>query len=343
MAPRYKTINIPRDKSNDATAGLMICFMIVGHALLWSNIHDSQLFSFLRRMLFFFMAFFFYKSGMFYKPIELKKQLSKKTKTLMIPFFAYAMFGEIVRWIRMYFQEGDTNLYHWFIHPIISFVGRGGPTGNVPLWFLFALFLTTLVISIIDNCRLHRWVLFVVALGVSIGRTIVNEQMIPPIVFELSNGILYYMLGMLDGKLTKRHVLLFAALYVIIVICCPSYVEFRTGRLAYGSWLLWLLSSTAGIVTFSWLFKLKVLANPILCAIGRNSLHIFAFHWILFDLVCLVFQYQIHEEGRVFGEMFSKVPDMRLFWTLVVVTTLIMPIYVYLLKHLNLVCRFCDK
>lgn len=61
-----------RDESLDAVCGLMIVYMIYGHICLWSGIQQIE---WIPRLLYFFMPWFFFKSGLFFKPRSLKEEL----------------------------------------------------------------------------------------------------------------------------------------------------------------------------------------------------------------------------------------------------------------------------
>lgn len=69
-----------RDNSLDAACGLMIIYMIYGHICLWSGVTQVEIFP---RLLFFFMPWFFFKSGMFFKPRSYKSELSGGGKEIV--------------------------------------------------------------------------------------------------------------------------------------------------------------------------------------------------------------------------------------------------------------------
>lgn len=164
-----------RDNSLDIVGGILIVYMILGHAFLWSHTYNNVTYLFLRRCLFFFMAFFFYKSGMFYTRRSVKDAISRGLHKFIYPFVVYMLIGEAVRCLRLYIQEGDINIVHYIVYPFISVVGRGGPSGNVPLWFLLALFFTQLVVAVSDKYNVSRLRLLIGSFVVTIFYFFLNK------------------------------------------------------------------------------------------------------------------------------------------------------------------------
>ena len=67
------------DYSVDAVCGLMIIYMIYGHICAWSGVQQIELFPCL---LFYFMPWFFFKSGMFFREKSFKKEFVNGVKNL---------------------------------------------------------------------------------------------------------------------------------------------------------------------------------------------------------------------------------------------------------------------
>ena len=65
-------VNIRRQSNIDSVAGLLIIHMILGHCIQVTDCRDLTLYKWMQ-VLSFFMPWFFFKSGMFYKerkPVE---------------------------------------------------------------------------------------------------------------------------------------------------------------------------------------------------------------------------------------------------------------------------------
>ncbi len=92
-----------RDSSLDAACGLFIVYMIVGHAFQWSFTTSDSFYKYSDYVLFMFMPWFFFKSGMFYKKQKsVKLVIHKCIKKLIVPYLVYSAVGEIVFWVSLY-------------------------------------------------------------------------------------------------------------------------------------------------------------------------------------------------------------------------------------------------
>lgn len=56
-----------RNYGFDLMSGCLIIYMIFCHIMQWAKLADCDIYSILQRFLFFFMAWFFYKSGIYLK------------------------------------------------------------------------------------------------------------------------------------------------------------------------------------------------------------------------------------------------------------------------------------
>ena len=78
----------------DSIAGIMIVYMICYHILQWGGIDVINVF--VMRPLFFFMAWFFFKSGMFHKGCSTNEMLKKGFHKLILPFIVFTIIGYIL-------------------------------------------------------------------------------------------------------------------------------------------------------------------------------------------------------------------------------------------------------
>lgn len=324
-----------RDGSLDSIGAILIIYMIIGHAFQWTHTQSNQFYVLLQRFLFFFLAFFFYKSGMFYRKSSMKIVVQKGIKKFLIPFCVYMVIGEIVRCIRLNVQEGDTSIVHYVVNPIISIVGRGGPSGDVPLWFLLALFSTQLVVALSDKYHIPKIYLFVFSI-ICAGLGSFLDFVIPPLIYETFLGVIFFIIGiyMKDLQYDKKVFVVSLVIYLSISIFIPSFVDFRKNSVSHGYWGLWVVSSITGIIVFINLFK-YVFSNRLLSKMGQYSMQFFSFHWILFDVVFLFAGWPIIENGKVFGDFFDKNPNWTAFYTLLFVSIITLPLYACLVSMLK--------
>lgn len=93
-----------RDKSLDVICGLFIINMILGHILQWSNLTDSLLYQ-LTDLFFFFMPWFFYKSGYFFQKRRIYEVVTKYAKKFLSKYVLWSIIGSCFYVIILYQQN----------------------------------------------------------------------------------------------------------------------------------------------------------------------------------------------------------------------------------------------
>lgn len=96
------TIIYKRRNSNiDAGAGLCLIYMMVMHAMLFADLNGCKLHHYWGGLMFFFMPYFFAKSGMFISSKHelgvLKVAIKKNFQRLIVPFILFSFFGFLVQ------------------------------------------------------------------------------------------------------------------------------------------------------------------------------------------------------------------------------------------------------
>lgn len=156
--------------------------------------------------------------------------------------------------MRLYIIEGDTDWVHYLVYPIISIIGRGGPSGNTPLWFLLALFLTQLFVIFSSRLKMPKLLTFSIALLLSYLGTLTNNNKIsiPPIIWEVASGSIFFLCGnyLRELQYGKKAMLVALIIYVCVIIFAPSYYDFRKGSIEQGYWIAYIISSISGIFLF---------------------------------------------------------------------------------------------
>ena len=150
-------ISSRRDISIDFLSGILVSYMIYTHICQESRQTNSILYVFLDSVLFYFMPWFFYKSGIFYKHnTPYKGTLNKINERFVWPIIIFG-FANLPFFLMSNFAyiQSDTNyvisffkltIYHLFI--------KGSPFGNAPLWFLISLVFIRLFCLIIKSDKL---------------------------------------------------------------------------------------------------------------------------------------------------------------------------------------------
>lgn len=313
-----------RDSSLDLLCGILISYMIIYHAYIWCPITKSIIIEIFDKIFFFFMPWFYYKSGMFNKKESTKEIAITNTKKLLFPFIIYTVMGEIVLWLCINLRnEGEFDIIKYLVSSLKCLIIQGSTIGNQPLWFLVSLYITKVFFSFLRNKNIPTTIIlllsFIAGWISSYTGAYINGRFLIPYLFMSSTiGITFYGLGTLLHRIQYTKVVFFVAsiIYISIILLLPSQVDVRLNMLKQGSWIAFMVSSLAGIIVANNLARLKILQFPFLISIGNNSLSYYCFHWILFYLTT-----------TICGNFNSD--NYYLLTVLYIVSTFFLPIYAY--------------
>lgn len=110
-----------RDKSLDTISGILILWMIYEHY----NVSSGLYLSFAPPFLFCFMAWFFYKSGMFHKQKKDTKIVVQGWKRLIIPYISFTVIGFFTG-IVVKVLNNDLDFAHYTLQSIWQIAKMGG-------------------------------------------------------------------------------------------------------------------------------------------------------------------------------------------------------------------------
>lgn len=273
-----------RDNSIDVVAGLLIVHVILGHIFQWA--HMNSFYAPVNRALIFFMPWFFFKSGMYFKDKPIN-QVLLNTKRLLLPFAVFSLIGQFF-WSIMMYVDGDREISHYLLSPFKTLFAEGAINGNLPLWFLLTLCVVQCVYSLVQS---KRGLVLVVSLLVAY---LLNEigYSKPYLLANCCSGLFFYSAGhILKEYQYKTPIALLSMIIVIaILLIYPSMVDMRSNQLLCGNYLIWCLYSLAAITTINYLsrhLKFELITKPI-SFIGRNSMIFYVLHWIIMTIVLII-------------------------------------------------------
>lgn len=268
-----------RDNTLDCACGILIIHMILGHIFQWSQLTATHFYRWMN-ILYFFMPWFFFKAGIFYKKTPVKKVLSTGFRRLIVPFIALSLIGHAFLCIS-FVQEGGHTWQDFLISPIKDILLLGSTTGNFPLWFLLSLFFTKILYSLLNtqipptyitgtsclSCLAIYW--FHIQYPNYLPNTVCD-------LFFFSTGY------QLRGLQYKRTLFFLSALiYISTLNLTPSFVDMRSNSLLSGYYPIWLIGAIAGCITLNNICRsAKKHLLPILCTIGYHSILFYISHWI---------------------------------------------------------------
>jgi len=270
-----------RDVQLDSLCGVLVVYMILGHIQIVSNVAVPEGVALMAmRALNFFMAWFYFKSGMFAGLMSFKSCLEKSFHRLIVPYIEFSVIGYAVERI-MACLRGN---YEWgfslILAPIRQVIYGGAVNGNVPLWFLVSLFAVRLLACLrkyVGNVCLAIIALALYFAARSLGIPVVWAYNIPLGLFFYEFGIIFR-----DLQYNKTLFILSGLVYVALLIFTTSSIDFRTGQ-TNGNPILLVLFATSGI--FVWDNIFKRLKLTFLHKIGEDSMWYYCVHWIFLIVI----------------------------------------------------------
>lgn len=282
-----------RNNALDIVAGILIIRMIFGHYLTMANLDGSVLFKSMN-VLFFFMPWFFFKSGMFC-PAEKKDNktfLSNNLKKLIIPYTFFSFIGIAIALVLTIID--NHTITSFAVSQCKDILFRQAIWFNAPLWFLLSLFFARIAFNCLRK-YVNHYVLVFVLLIVAFAHHIFLAKYGIYWGGNICSGLLFYILGfkLKEIQYKKKNLLVAIVILAIIATISPSIVTMYGNTLIYddGIYLLWYPFCLAGIVVFNNVIKSVsvFLEHFHFDDFGRNSMIYYVLHWPLALLICTIY------------------------------------------------------
>ena len=260
----------------DIFRAIGIILMIMGHIPCFGSRFDHFIHAF-------HMPMFFFVTGFFYKTddLQIKKTLTKKTRTLLIPYICFGIFywilGVMISWPSMNFVA-LIKLFSW---------NTSLPDLGAAIWFLTALFLAEMIYTILCKYIQNKVILNIIIVMIFLVGCTLSAFLpynLPWGMHAAFVGIGFIHIGRLLRK-KKCNKILNLKIYELIIVCIMAgilifkngYVNMRLGE--YSNIALFWISSTLAIISL-WNIAKKIeivlcKCQPILCwfvSVGRNSI-----------------------------------------------------------------------
>ena len=281
-----------RDSSLDTVGGVMILYMIFMHCCQFAGMMEWEVERFLSVAFSCFMAWFFFKSGVFHREGQgVQSAVKGVLPKLLRPYVAFSIVGYAVYCVVLW-ARGDRDLVHYTLSIAKGILLAGSYGGALHLWFLVTLFAVKVFSPIIvDKCKLVG----VIACGLIgcacayVGAGQLKLQ--PYYAFSFFPAMFFYGLGhtLKERQYGKWAAGLSAAVFVAS-FAYPSMVDFRVNHLTSGAYPLFLLYSLAGIVVFNNTAKAIGRGLWPFTQVGRQSMYWYCAHWPLLLIINLLFR-----------------------------------------------------
>ena len=139
----------------DIAAGIMIIWLLIYHAL-WPMYKSDVLCAV--PFLFFFMPWFFYKSGYFFSPKALSETFKNDAIKLLKTYVVWSLIGYVCYILQHFFYYNSLSFTEIVYNPLRSLCFYGLIPLNTPLWFLPVLFMVHQLANLLCKCGNLLWI-----------------------------------------------------------------------------------------------------------------------------------------------------------------------------------------
>lgn len=307
----------------DFSAGIMILWMIICHALLFAGYSKlsfaesvAELPSWMHAYmadngdikmvdpnvwfpyLSFFMAWFFYKSGLFFEKHPIKSLMLKDSHKLLWTFIRWSFVGYVI-FVIFGLLNHSLTIKGATYSVVRNLFYTGCIQVNVALWFLLTLFVVQFLMNVVLPSRNNGIVRFHVTCGIIVvisyllGYVLnrIDNSRIPLIVANTATGCTFFTLGYwLRGyNLSKWLIIPSGVIYLLCCIFGFDIVCSLNNQVFAGNYLLSLPEYLASILLLDFLSKavhdkLSYFSKT-LKWIGKNAMWIYVSHYLICKIV----------------------------------------------------------
>lgn len=269
-----------RENSLDSIHGLLVLYMMLMHLLGFAIGTVSKYYYPLTHFLSFFMAWFYFKAGMFYRERTNVDCIKKASRRLLLPAIIYSLLGFLLYAILNKFKLDLS-------YELTSFYQSGAPHGNNPIWFLYSLFFVQVIYNAFRKIRISPYFIPLISAVLFAIPSFINVSCV--LFLNVPLGLFFYSMGVvLSEKQYVRWLWIASLLGYVTLGLVPSVSDFRRGF--YDPFWLGVLWSLLSCMAINGLFRrLPFLSVKPLRFIGRNAMIYYGTHW----MIILLSQYAI--------------------------------------------------
>lgn len=220
----------------------------------------------------FFMAWFYYKSGGYYRENRsLWDTFVKECKRSLVPYLLFTLLGLVI--------YNGTNLLHIDTWKRVAdqMLTYGSVSEQGPLWFILDFFL----VKLIGTCVLRFLSKETVVMASFVITILFQYLPLPPLVSRLPLGVFLYSLGYSMQKIQYNSIIfgIGLSIYAVCEMTMSCIFDYRVNT--YSNYFAILLFCVCGCISINNVVtRLKIIrANRILQYIGKNAMVIYLLHW----------------------------------------------------------------
>ena len=235
----------------DFLSGIMIIWMIVYHIFIFTGNKQSLACEEFYKVFYFFMSWFFFKSGMLAKDASLKQVVVSSTKKLLVPYVVFSFLGYWAYFLQQLLLK-DLSFDKMVVEPAYVLLYTGSVLGNLPLWFLLGLFFDKILWQFLIYKNMKSYQIAAISLIICFGGYLLEIKQ-PFYIWFTFSGLFFYSLGNIlkNIQFGEAFRLVAIVLYIIAITIFPNSVQMRSNSLEFGYYMLWPLTSISAIITWN--------------------------------------------------------------------------------------------
>ena len=259
----------------DCAHGLMILHMMFYH-LCCSILLNTQYYYPVIHTLSFFMAWFFFKSGMLFKERKLSEVFYRGLIKLIIPAVFFSIIGLTCHFFANHPQTSiSAELEYAYI--------IGAFRGNVPIWFLFSLFIVQLLYTLTQKTKLSpAFIAFISLVWLFLNKYL---GLRPIWAYNIPLGLMFYSLGhFLKDLQYKKPIVITSIIIYLALYFVHTRIDFLFGLFKpFVIAIPWVIS---GSILINVLFKsFSRLCIAPLRFYARHSMEFLCTHMLVFTFL----------------------------------------------------------
>lgn len=271
----------------DVLKGVGIVFVILGHASM-SSIFTNYLFSFHMPLFFFISGYLFTFKNSFGDII------SKKIKTLIIPYIFFILIADIV------YLLVNNNFDIFFLVKETFYLKGEVLQLDAPLWFLLCLFFSEIIYFFICKLANKNTIIILMILFLLSVFGYFNKVLLPFGIHVAFTATVFLGLGNLFRQYESKIKVSKYLLLVLFII--SAFISTQNGvniyRLYYGNYFMFYIAAIFGIVIYFEIAK-YIKRQHILEYIGRNSLVFMSTHMFIMNVLLKIYQQNVNLKQNI--------------------------------------------
>lgn len=284
-----------------------------------SGLIDAPIHMIPYELLYFYMAYFFFKAGIFYHPDKSFKEVCiGSARRLLVPFVIFTVIGYVWLGARQVGFSPREWAYWWW--PVRQIFAIGRVEGNGPLWFLLSLFFVRVIFQ---TTKGKKWLQIAMIILCFVIAVIGNHYSIRPrTVSNVALGIFFYGLGYLlrdlqyDRRVGIVSVCLLIGSYIWMSIFGWHLIDFSFNTTVFGIHPIWMINCVFACVAINFLGQ-YLPSMHILSWLGRNSMTFLCVHALIHEAL---FTYWLGTASM------SPYVNLTIYWSVILVVCAILTI-----------------